>query len=59
MIITVSTKTYTPVMEFRVKNIPENLWKEFKILCIREGITLNEKIIEMIREIVEKPREKG
>lgn len=54
-----STKIYNPDMEFRVKNIPENLWKEFKIICIREGITLNEKIIEMIHEIVERGPKKG
>ena len=59
MINTVSTKIYTPAMEFRIKNIPENLWKEFKILCIREGITLNVKIIELIREAVEKRKPSG
>jgi hypothetical protein len=37
-------------MEFRLRNIPENLWKQFKILCLEEDTTLTEKLLRLIRE---------
>jgi len=43
-----------PGMELRVYNIPEGLHKQFKILCVQEGITMNQKIIELMRQAVEK-----
>jgi len=41
-------------MELRVYNIPEVLHQQFKILCVRERITMNQKIIDLMREAVEK-----
>jgi len=49
-----NTKGYALDMEFRLRNIPEQLWKEFKILCIRRDASLNEMLIRLIREAVEK-----
>jgi hypothetical protein len=49
----------TNMAEMRVKNIPEALWKEFKILCIREDSTLNNKIIELVKEAVAKGKRSG
>jgi len=46
-------------MEFRIRQIPEQLWKEFKILCIREDLNPNDKLLEMIHREVEKSKEKG
>ena len=54
-----STICYNQIMEFRLRNIPGNIWKEFKILCIREDTTLNDKMIELIKkEVVEKAAQK-
>ena len=42
-------------MEFRLRNIPENVWKQFKILCLEEDTTLTQKLMELIRkELVKK-----
>jgi len=38
----------------RIKNIPEDLHKRFRILCIQESVSLNEKIIQLMKEAVEK-----
>ena len=48
-----------PSMEFRVRNIPEQAWQEFKILCIREKTYPNTKIIELIQQAVAKGKPKG
>jgi len=59
ILINMSTICYDQVMEFRIRNIPGNIWKEFKILCIREDTTLNDKMIELIKkEVVEKAAQK-
>ena len=50
---------YTECMEFRIRQIPEAVWKEFKILCIREDLNPNDKLLKMIRHEVEKSKEKG
>lgn len=45
--------------EMRIRNIPEDLYKRLKILCIEEGKTLNDKVIEVIREAVAKRKPPG
>lgn len=37
-------------MEHRLRNIPENVWKQFKILCIEEDISLTAKLLELIKK---------
>jgi len=49
-----NTSSYALRMEFRLRNIPEQLWKELKIICIREDTNLNDKLIQLIRDAVEK-----
>ena len=44
--------------EFRVRNIPEELYKQFKIVSVLKGITLNELFLEAMTEIVEKENNK-
>lgn len=39
-------------MEMRIKNVPKELNQKFKILCIKQGITMNEKLLEAIQRIV-------
>ncbi len=55
-----SVATYTAAMaEMRIRNIPENLHKKFKMLCVDEQISINAKIIQLVKEAVEKWETKG
>jgi hypothetical protein len=40
--------------EFRVRNIPDELYKQFKIVSVLKGKTLNELFLEAMTEIVNK-----
>jgi len=40
--------------EFRVRNIPEKLYKQFKIVSVLRGISVNDLFIEAMDEIVKK-----
>ena len=44
--------------EFRVRNIPEELYKQFKIVSVLKGITVNELFLEAMTEIVKKENSK-
>ncbi len=45
--------------EMRIRGIPEDLYKRFKILCIEEGAGLNDKVIDLIRVAVAKRKSTG
>ncbi len=38
--------------ELRIKNVPENLHKQFKLLCVEESISINQKVIDLLRQAV-------
>jgi hypothetical protein len=40
--------------EFRVRNIPDELYKQFKIVSVLKGLTVNELFLEAMTEIVKK-----
>ena len=40
--------------EFRLREIPTDLWRTFRAACALEGKGANDKLIELIREAVEK-----
>jgi hypothetical protein len=42
--------------EFRVRNIPEELYKQFKIVSVLKGLTVNELFLEVMTEIVKKEK---
>lgn len=44
--------------EFRVQNIPEELYKQFKIVSVLKGLTVNELFLEAMTEIVKKENNK-
>ena len=44
--------------EFRVRSIPEELYKQFKIVSVLKGMTLNELLLEAMTEIVQKENNK-
>jgi len=43
--------------EFRVRNIPDGLYKQFKIVSVLKGLTVNELFLKAMTEIVEKENE--
>jgi hypothetical protein len=44
--------------EFRVRSIPEELYKQFKVVSVLKGLTVNELFLEAMTEIVEKENNK-
>ena len=51
-------KTNKGSREFRVRSIPEELYKQFKIVSVLKGMTLNELLLEAMTEIVQKENNK-
>ena len=45
-------------MEFRLRNIPDELYIELKVIAARERKPVNKKIIELIREEVSKKKDR-
>ena len=50
--------TYSRRREFRVRNIPDELYKQFKIVSVLKGLTVNELFLEAMTEIVKKENNK-
>ncbi len=46
--------TNNRLKEFRVRSIPEELYKQFKIVSVLKGLTVNELFLEAMTEIVKK-----
>lgn len=45
--------------EFRVRNIPEELYKQFKIVSVIKERTVNELFLEAMTQIVKKENNKS
>ena len=43
-------------MEMRIRDIPDELHVQFKVMCAEKRISMNKLIIQLIREAVEKHR---
>lgn len=41
-----------------IRNVPEELHKEFKILCVKRGLSINEQLLNLMRKEVEKEQKK-
>ena len=48
-----NTKAVDCGMEFRLYNIPDDLWHKFKILCVTQKKSLREKLLEMIQKEID------
>ena len=44
----------TKTTDFRVRKIPNDIWADFKIMCIKKGVWPNDEIVRMIVEAVKK-----
>lgn len=40
------------------RNIPDDLHKRFKILCVEHEVSMNTKVIDLIRKFVEQQEKK-
>ncbi len=45
-------------MILHVQSIPDELQKQFKIVCLQKGMTMKEAIIKFMKEEVEKAAQK-
>lgn len=45
-------------MDLRIRQIPEDLHLKFKLLCVQEKISMNQKVIAMIRQEIERAERK-
>jgi len=41
-------------MEYRLVNIPENTWHEFKIICLEQKTSIRKKLLEYVEKEVAK-----
>ena len=49
------TMLYTISMkQIMVRDVPDDLHIEFKLLCVKRGISMNRRIIELIRGDIKK-----
>jgi len=39
-----------------IRDIPDDLHKAFKLLCVKQGVSMNKKIIQLIKKVVEKDK---
>ena len=43
-------------MEMRIRDIPEELQHQFKVMCAEKRISMNKLVIQLIKEAVKKYR---
>ena len=42
----------------QTRDVPDDLHKRFKVLCVEHGVSMNAKVIGLIREFVEREEKK-
>jgi len=42
-----------------LRNVPDDLHKRFKVLCVEHEVSMNAKVIDLIRKFVEREEKKG
>ncbi len=45
-------------MKYMIEHLDPELWKKFKLLCTMEGMTMRQKLEQMIRDEVERAKRK-
>ena len=58
-ITTITNMTNDRRREFRVRSIPDELYKQFKIVSVLKGMTVNDLFLEAMTEIVKKENNKA
>lgn len=43
-----------PMAEMRIRDVPNDVKKAFKLICVEEGVSMNEKIIMLVSEYLRK-----
>jgi len=50
---------YNTIMKsIMIRNVPEDLHREFKILCVKKEVSINEQLLNLMRKEVEKEQKK-
>ncbi len=47
------------MVEMFLRNVPNDLHRRFKLICVEQGISMNKQIIELIRKHVERQEKKA
>jgi len=45
---------YSGICNMRIREVPDELHKKFKLLCVKKNISMNKYLIQMIKKEVEK-----
>jgi plasmid stability protein len=48
----------TSMKSIMIRNVPEDLHKEFKILCVKRGVSINKLMLDLMRKEVDKEQKK-
>ena len=43
-------------METRIRSIPDDIWRDFKRMCVDEGVSMNQKVVDLVAGTVERWR---
>lgn len=46
------------MVKMLIREVPNSLHRRFKVLCVERGVSMNEKVIGLIKEYVEKQDKK-
>lgn len=41
-------------MNYTIKEFPDDIWKKFKAKCALEGVTIKDKLLQLIKEFISK-----
>ena len=52
-----SYNAYNSIMTIMIREVDQELHKRFKLECTHEGVSMNKKLHELIREYVERREE--
>ena len=49
-------RRHDETMNMLIRDVPKDLQMAFKVRCVQEGISMNQKVIDLVREYVESKR---
>ena len=42
-----------------IRNIPDDIHRDFKVMCAKKGVSINQELIRLMKEAVDKEGKKG
>lgn len=46
------------VMDVQIRNVPDGVHREFRILCLKQGISMTQKIIRLMIKAIDEEHKK-